>query len=399
MNKFPLFKYGAEENMTNDLAEAYRLQEAIINATALSIISTDTKGIITSLNKAAENLLGYSMAELTGRATLVALHDNLELIERASKLSLELGVDVDPNFEALSFKAQVMKIPDKDEWTYIRKNGTRVTVTVSISSLWDENGKLLGYACVATDMSETKRAQQLIKKSEAHLNALVSSLDDIVFEIDEEGRFLNAWAKNDDDLFFPRPKILGRTFSEVFGEEFSKPLEALRQSVMETGQAQSYDYKSIVPKSNRWFNAKFALIYENGNPTNRLTIRVEDITSKKMAESKLIKSEEKFRALTENIPGVIYLRKNDEPTSMLFLNSRVEELTGFSASEFLSGRINFSDLYHPNDKERIRIEVEHAIEQKRNFSIEYRILHNTESWKFVKEDGMPVAQEDGSTTI
>jgi PAS domain S-box-containing protein len=399
MNKFPLLKYGAEKIMTNGLTEAYRLQEAIINATALSIISTNTKGIITSLNKAAENLLGYSSEELTGKATLVTLHDNIELIERASKLSEELGLDVDPNFEALSFKAQFMKSPDRDEWTYVRKNGARIRVAVSMNGVWDDSDKLLGYTCVVTDITETRRVQQLIKKSEAHLNALVSSLDDIVFEIDDDGRFLNVWAQNDDNLFFPRAKILGRTFNEVFGEEFAKPLEALRMRVMSTGQPESYDYKSIVPNSNRWFNAKFALIYENGKPTKRLTIRVEDITSKKDAESKLIKSEEKFRSLTENIPGVIYLRKNDDANTMLFLNSRVEELTGFSANDFLSRKVNLIDLYHPNDKERIRIEIEHAIEQKRNFSIEYRILHGTDNWKFVKEDGMPVVQDDGSITI
>ena len=399
MDKFPLSKNEAEKTMSNGLKEVHRLQEAIMDASALSIISADTKGIIQGLNKAAENLLGYSSEELIGKCTLVTLHDNLELIERASRLSEELGLEVDPNFEALSFKAQFLKSPDRENWTYIRKNGSRVYVSVSINGLWDDSDKLLGYTCVVTDISETRRAQQLVKKSEAHLNALVSSLDDIVFEIDDDGRFLNVWTKNDDDLFFPRAKILGRTFDEIFDVEFARVLEELRVKVVETGQPESYDYKSIVPGSNRWFNAKFALIYENGRPTKRITVRVEDITSKKEAESKLIKSEEKFRALTENIPGVIYLRKYNEASTMLFLNSRVEELTGYGPGEFLSGKMDFRDLLHPNDKERVRMEIERAVDQKTNFSIEYRILHGTDNWKYVKEDGMPVVDEDESITI
>lgn len=400
MEKFPLLnKYGAEEDMINALAEAYRLQEAIINATELSIISTDTKGIITSFNRAAEELLGYSAAEMIGKTTMVMLHDSIELIARATRLSQELGVDVEPNFEALSFKAQLMRSADRDEWNYVRKNGSRFPVLLSITGLWDESDKLIGYAAIATDITEQRRTQLQVRKSEAHLNALVSSLDDIVFEVDDDGRFLNVWAKNDDDLFVPRSKILGRTFIEVLGEEFARPLEALRVKVMETGQPESYDYKSIVPGSDRWFNAKFAIIHENGKPTNRLTVRVEDITSRRQAETKLIKSEQKFRSLTENIPGVIYLRKNDEAYSMIYLNSRVEELTGFPASEFINQKINFTDLHHPNDKERIRIEIEHAIEEKRNFSIEYRLRHTSDHWRFVKEDGMPVIQDDGSITI
>src|SRR5687767_4728929 len=229
MDKVPLTtKYGADENMLNTLAEAYRLQEAIINATELSIISTDTKGIITSFNRAAEELLGYSADEVIGRATLATLHDSIELIERATKLSQELGIDVEPNFQALSFKAQLMKNADRDEWTYIRKNGTRFPVLLSITGLWDDNDKLIGYAGIATDITDQRRTQHQIKKSEAHLNALVSSLEDIVFEIDHQGRFLNVWTKTDADLFVPRSQILGRTFDEVLGEEFANPLEALR---------------------------------------------------------------------------------------------------------------------------------------------------------------------------
>src|SRR5688572_3562940 len=373
MDKFPLSKkIGAEDKM-QALAEASRLQEAIINATELSIISTDTKGIITSFNRAAERMLGYAADEVIGKATLVILHDGIELIERASELSEELGVEVDPNFEALCFKAQLMRSAASEEWTYIHKNGTRLPVLLSITGLWDENDKLIGYAGIATDMSERRKIQQQVKKSEAHLNALVSSLDDIVFEIDDDGRFLNVWAKNDDDLFFPRTKILGRTLEDVFGTEFGKTLDTIRIRVMTTCQAESYDYKSIVAGSSRWFSAKYAMIYENGKPTKRITVRIEDITTKKEFETKLIKSEQKFRSLTENIPGVIYLRNNDENFSMIYLNLRVEELTGFPATEFLSQKINFDDLYHPNDRDRIRIEIEQAIANETNFSIEYRL--------------------------
>lgn len=400
MDKLPLLKkHVPEENMINALAEAYRLQEAIINTTELSIISTDTKGIITSFNRAAEILLGYPRDEMIGRATLVALHDSIELIERATELSDELGIDVEPNFEALSFKAQITRSADRDEWTYIRKDGSRFSVLLSITGLWDETGKLIGYAGVATDITEQRLTQQQIKKSEAHLNALVSSLDDIVFEINDDGRFLNVWTKNDNDLFAPRSKIIGNTFGEVLGEELAKPFEALRIKVMQTGQPESYNYKSWMPESNRWFNAKYAIIYENNKPTNRLTIRIEDITIRKEAEFKLIKSEEKFRSLTENIPGVIYLRKNDEAYSMMYLNSRIEELTGFPADEFLSGQMNLSDLYHPKDQERIRIEIEHAISEKKGFNIEYRLRHKSNIWRWVKEDGMVLDQDDTGITI
>ena len=400
MDQFPLKKKPAlDENLSNALAEGYLLHETVIHTTELSVISTDTKGIITSFNKASENLLGYTAEELIGNATLVVLHNSIELIERASQLSTELGVEVEPNFEALSFRAQLMRGTDQDEWTYIRKDGARLPVRVSISGIWDDTDKLIGYASIATDISTERQAQEQIKNTEARLNALVSSLDDIVFEIDEEGRFQNVWAKNDDDLFVPREKIIGNTLAEIFGDEFARPFETIRGRVITTGQTESVDFKSVIPDSNRWFSAKYALIYENGIPTGHLTVRIEDITNRKNTESNLIKSEQKFRSLTENIPGVIYLRKNDEANSIIYLNPRVEELTGYPASDFLSGKINFSDLYHPNDRDRIRMEVEHAIVNKENFNIEYQLKHRSKSWRWIKEDGMGVYQDDEGITI
>ncbi|HZI24566.1 MAG TPA: PAS domain S-box protein, partial [Chryseolinea sp.] len=75
MDNFPLSKKNGAEEKIHALAEATRLQEAIINATDLSVISTNTKGIITSFNRAAERMLGYAAEEVIGKATLVILHD------------------------------------------------------------------------------------------------------------------------------------------------------------------------------------------------------------------------------------------------------------------------------------------------------------------------------------
>ena len=76
-------KHSKEEVFLNALAEAYRLQESIINTTELSIISTTPEGLITSFNRAAEKLSGYTSEEMIGKASPVVLHDKIELIERA----------------------------------------------------------------------------------------------------------------------------------------------------------------------------------------------------------------------------------------------------------------------------------------------------------------------------
>ena len=56
--------------------------------------------------------------------------------------------------------------------------------------------------------------------------------------------------------------------------------------------------------------------------------------------SKKHAQENNFRTLAENIPGVIYLCNNNATNSMLYVNSKVEELTGYTPSEFLKGKIS-----------------------------------------------------------
>src|SRR6188768_3980504 len=154
MEKIPLQKvYLHDEKFLNALAEAYRLQEAIISATELAIISTDTKGVITSFNTAAEIMYGYSAEEVVGKATPEILHDPDEVKKKSQELSKELGIKIKPGFETLVAKARIQKVADRNEWTYIRKDKSRLPILLSVTGLW-EDVKLIGYAGIGTDITE-----------------------------------------------------------------------------------------------------------------------------------------------------------------------------------------------------------------------------------------------------
>ncbi len=112
-------------------------------------------------------------------------------------------------------------------------------------------------------------------------------------------------------------------------------------------------------------------------------------------ERKVRRNEEQFRILAENVPGVVYLCHNDDRFSMLFLNSQVEELTGYATSEFLADQVSFVQLYHPNDASHIYAEVEAALRERRQFHMEYRLQHRDGGWRWVEERGQGVYEPNG----
>lgn len=385
MEKIPFEKNIVQSDIfLNALAEAYRLQESIISTTELSIVSTDTKGLITSFNKAAEKLTGYTADEMIGKATPMILHEILEVNQRAVELSNEMGVEVMPTFEVFTIKAKFQKQADRREWTYIRKDGTRFPVLLSITGLWDDHDILIGYAGIATDITEQKIAEQKITQSEAHLQALLNSIDDMGLEVDSHGVCTNLWTRKD-NLFFasPREVVIGKKLKDLLsGELLKQHLEAIT-SVLTTQQSATIEY--FVPESDNWCTAKISYINHD-----KVLILIRSITDKKKGELRLAQSEQKFRTLAENVPGVIFLCRNDEVYSMLYLNDQVKEITGYDAEEFLSGRLNFTQLYHPEDRQRIFNEVDKALELRKKYQLEYRIRHHNGEWRWVEEIGTGV---------
>jgi PAS domain S-box-containing protein len=140
------------------------LQNAILTSANFSIIATDEKGIIQLFNLGAEKMLGYAAHEVVNKISPSDLHDPEEVRARAKALSLELNTTIAPGFEALAFKAS-REIDDIYELTYIRKGGSRFRALVSITSLRDDYGSILGYLLIATDNSLQKRVEDELKRA------------------------------------------------------------------------------------------------------------------------------------------------------------------------------------------------------------------------------------------
>ena len=135
-----------------------QFKSAILEQAGHAIISTMPDGIITTFNQTAERMLGYSAREMVSLQTPAIFHDPAEIEARAQEFSTELSETIAPSFEVFVAKAR-RNLPNEYEWTYIRKDGTRLPVLLAVTALRDAAGAITGFLDMAVDITERKRIE------------------------------------------------------------------------------------------------------------------------------------------------------------------------------------------------------------------------------------------------
>ncbi|AKJ27364.1 CHASE domain-containing protein [Caldimonas brevitalea] len=133
-------------------------ERAILGSAASAIIATDTEGVVVLFNPAAEAMLGWRAADVIGRLGMAHFHDPGELQAREQALAAELGRPLRPG-EVFGVGAHGGPAEHR-EWTYVRQDGTRLPVLLSVSAVRDDAGHNTGFMAVAVDLSERKRLER-----------------------------------------------------------------------------------------------------------------------------------------------------------------------------------------------------------------------------------------------
>ena len=150
--------------------------EHIFEQAPFGIIATDGAGTITAMNIEAEQLTGYNSQELIGSASILLLHDPQELQQRAIQRSEQDGVILQ-GIDLISSPAEGMSrasgmttkvvsgknpgshtIPEQD-WTFIRRDGTRLPVSLALKILTGPTGERTGMIAIAHDTSKRKHVE------------------------------------------------------------------------------------------------------------------------------------------------------------------------------------------------------------------------------------------------
>jgi diguanylate cyclase (GGDEF)-like protein/PAS domain S-box-containing protein len=125
-------------------------------------------------------------------------------------------------------------------------------------------------------------AREALRESEARLHALLSSIDDLVVELDENGIYLAIWTTDETLLVAPPSELLGRTVREALGDEIGRRMTSAVRRVLKMGQPELFEYRLEVPAGARWFQGRLAPIVGSASRTACFVVR--DVTDQKLAE-------------------------------------------------------------------------------------------------------------------
>ncbi|WP_173426703.1 CHASE domain-containing protein [Pseudomonas sp. StFLB209] len=155
---------------TAELSRVAGLLQAVLDASSeVSIIATDTDGQIVVFNRGAEILLGYSHAEMVRRKTPMDFHLPEEVDLRSAELSREYGIPIE-GIDVFCYKA-ALEGAETRQWTYVRKDASRVPISMVITPIRTTDGELIGHLGIAQDITERLRHSADMQAAKASAEA------------------------------------------------------------------------------------------------------------------------------------------------------------------------------------------------------------------------------------
>ena len=347
--------------LDNNIKELFGLQQAILDSANYSIIATNVDGVICAFNATAEKWLGYSAEEMIGKQTPACFHDLGEIQQRAIALTEELGYKINVGFEVFIAKAKLKQI-DEQEWTYIRKDGSRFPVMLSISVLRNDGNEVTGFLGVAIDITERKQSEQELQNTLRELAFQKFALDQsaIVAVTDLLGNITYANSKFCEISGYSESELVGQNHRYINSDYHSPEFfDDLWQTIVSGKVWRGEIRNQAKDGSYYWTDSTIVpLLDKNSLPMQYLAIRF-DITNRKRAEETLQLQE---RAIASSQNGIVITNFLIPNNPIVYVNQAFEKISGYTASEVIGKNCRFlqgNDLFQP-EKDNLRTAITNA---------------------------------------
>ncbi len=379
----------AKENLENILSAA----------TGFAIIATDKDGLITMFNRGAELMLGYSADEMVGKCTPAQIHLQSEVEQRGLELSDTLQKTVS-GFAVFVEKANVLG-QETREWTYIRKDKTMLTVSLSVTAVRNEKHEITGYLGISRDITSRKLAEQKLKQNETRLRSIID-ISPVPLALNDDKQNIT---------------FLNRTFIETFGYDLDDiptletwwqkayPDEDYREWVVttwqQTLQIAEKEHKAFAPLevvvhckngSQKTVLASAAMISESLNGQH--LVALYDITERKNLELELQKNKERL-LLSQKYGGIGSWEANLIDGTQIW-SSTIYDLIKIPDDDNMPTWETFLNFIHIDDRQKVIDATAAHLNRNEKYDVEYRIITGNGEIRWFRSVGRAEFENDGT---
>ncbi len=329
---------------------------SIIEYSTDAIVSKTLDGIITSWNKGAEELFGYTESEVIGKPIELIIpkhlrHEEVEIRKRISK-----GLPI-----------------EHYETTRIHKNGSEVYVSLNISPIKNMKGQVIGASKIARNISEKRKGEQARRESEERFRILTSHAPVGIFMTDEQGEVIFVNKKLLEFSGLSEKEVRGTGWMTALHPEDKVRIRKEWRSAIKKQRDFTFEFRSLTKSGTVGRFTGMAIVLRDDNKQFKGYMgTVSDITERYTFEKSLRESEERLRLALE--AGKIGVWDWDIQNNALTWTENIYTLHGVAQKDFVVSLTNFLKLIHPDDTTRVKREIENSLSQKKPFSSEFRIL-------------------------
>lgn len=359
------------------LRHAKEYAESLIAGANAMIVGLDLKGDITLFNKAAEQITGYALADLQGRNWFEVLVPRARFPE------------VWREFERLTSDG----LPDRFENPVLTRSGEERLIAWR-NSVVSIEGVATGTLSFGIDVTEQRRSEQALARSEKQLRDLIDGLGDTMFVVltGTDGLLAEVNRAVIEATGLSAQQLLGMRLDAVPAlAELSANQLLLRSAVARCAQGESmrFDLLSVVADGRTLALDVSAnpLRDEHGRIT-RILFAASDVTDRKQAEIALHDSNEKLRQLTDNMREAFWL-VDARSRAFLYMSPSCETVFGIRRDDLYRDRRLWRRAIHPDDLRGV-LRAANEPDAQGRYEFECRIVRADGSWRWIHARGNAV---------
>jgi len=351
--------------------EMQKLVSVVKHSSELINLST-LDGKMIFLNKAGSKMLGIDPDNIEGVNIMEVIPEHhINLIENDLLPALLSGGTWEGELEYKNLKTNRL-----------------TTVYANTFTIKDPITKKIQFlANVSRDITESKKLEQELKKSESNLRTLFNAMTDLVMEIDYDGRFINIAPTSEKLLYRPIDEVLGKTLHEIFPRPDADNFLSFFRKCLDEKKSITIEYPLLINNKKAWFEGR-----ATPKTINSVLYIAHDISERKMAEIAFKESQNRFKLIADVTTDLIY--EWDVTTDSLKWFGDIDNLLGYESGEIEHTIEAWIKLIHPQDIKKLSNSVELHRTSTNPIKEIYRICKKDGSWIYWSDKGIPILDNE-----